>query len=522
MASAGDGARLGERNLSTIHAIAQSLAIGPMFSAAIVLGSVSRPDIGAGSKAALSVVVAGLGVLAIGYAVVLYARRFAGAGAVYEYLTHGAHPSVGVFASGIYFIGSLFLGGGGIYLGIGILANGFLSARLDVDVPWWICGLVGLAIVFALNYSGVRVAVKAMLTFALLAFIPMLFLAIKIVADGGADGITFSMFDPGSLSNFFSFSGGGVFAGVLLGILLFVGFEAAASLGEESSDPHRSIPRAVIGTIIVASLFYVVMAFAITNGYGVQAVDEGAWAFDPVAIDTMAEQYVGSWLAWILDAVIVLDAMALALALMVTIGRGFYALARDGLLPKALTRVSSTGTPWVGCLIPVIATVLLFAYVPVGNLMDTFLMPDPAGTDAMVPIFPTDEFATFILAATVGSFTVQFVYLLLAIFAIGLAIREARGVWWKVVVVIAAVAAPVLAFYGALNPEPRDSSNPNWLALYWTLAILAISAIWFVVLQVTRPQRVRDAAQHAAEHHGVPPLDENVDFSPAPSDRVIP
>ncbi len=522
MASEQGGARLGERNLSTIHAIAQSLAIGPMFSAAIVLGSVSRPDIGAGSKAALSVLVAGLGVLAIGYAVVLYARRFAGAGAVYEYLTHGAHASVGMVAAGIYFIGSLFLGGGGIYLGIGILANGFLDARLGIDVPWWLCGLVGLALVFALNYRGVRVAVKAMLAFATLAFVPMLLLAILIIADGGADGLSFAMFDPGSLSNFFSFSGGGVFAGVLLGILLFVGFEAAASLGEESSDPHRSIPRAVIGTIIVSSLFYLVMAFAITNGYGTGAVDQGAWAFDPVAIDTMAEQYAGSWLAWILDGVIVLDAMALALALMVTIGRGYYALARDGLLPRVFTRLSAGGTPWVGCLMPVAATLLLFAYVPIGGLMSTFLMPDPAGGTGMVPIFPTDAFATFILAATVGSFTVQIVFLLLAVFAIGLALKEASGVAWKLVVVAAAIAAPLLAFYGALNPAPHDSSNPNWLALYWSLAIVAVSVVWFLICQVTRPENVRNAARHAAEHRGVPPLDENVDFSPAPSNRIIP
>src|SRR6478672_13467387 len=87
-------ATLGKKNLSTIHAVAQALAIGPMFSVALVLGGVSRPDIGAGWNATLAVLVAGLGVLAIAYSLSLFARKFAGAGAVYEYLTHGAHPSV--------------------------------------------------------------------------------------------------------------------------------------------------------------------------------------------------------------------------------------------------------------------------------------------------------------------------------------------------------------------------------------------------------------------------------------------
>ena len=46
--STAPGATLGEKNLSTIHAVAQSLAIGPMFSVALILGGISRPDIGAG------------------------------------------------------------------------------------------------------------------------------------------------------------------------------------------------------------------------------------------------------------------------------------------------------------------------------------------------------------------------------------------------------------------------------------------------------------------------------------------
>ena len=108
---------LGKKNLTTMHAVAQALAIGPMFSVALILGGVSRPDIGAGWNAALAVLLAGLGVLAIAYTISLYARKYAGAGAVYEYLTHGAHPWVGVFTAGFFFVGALFLGGGGIYLG---------------------------------------------------------------------------------------------------------------------------------------------------------------------------------------------------------------------------------------------------------------------------------------------------------------------------------------------------------------------------------------------------------------------
>src|SRR6478736_10422610 len=177
---------LGKKNLTTMHAVAQALAIGPMFSVALILGGVSRPDIGAGWNAALAVLFAGLGVVAIAYTISLYARKYAGAGAVYEYLTHGAHPWVGVFTAGFFFVGALFLGGGGIYLGLGILSDGFWKTHISDSGPaWWIWGMIALAIVLVLNYFGVRLAIRAMLTFAVLSFIPMLILGLVIIFKRG-------------------------------------------------------------------------------------------------------------------------------------------------------------------------------------------------------------------------------------------------------------------------------------------------------------------------------------------------
>lgn len=508
---------LGERRLSTIHAVAQSLAIGPMFSVALILGAISRPDIGAGWNATLAVIVSTLGVLAIGYAVALFARRYAGAGAVYEYLTHGAHPWVGILVSGFFFVGTLFLGGGGIYLGLGILGDGFWKAHVsESGSGWWLWGLIGLAIVLCLNYVGVRVAVRTMLAFATLSFVPMVILALVILARGGEEGITLSMFDPTETS-LLGISGGGVLGGVLLGILLFVGFEAAASLGEESHDPHRSIPRAVLGTIAAAGIFYVVMSFAFSIGYGKEAVSEGAWAFSPGPVSELATQYVGSWFATLLELVVILDALALALAICVTIGRGYFALGRDGLLPGVFAKVSRFETPWVGNLMVAVGGVALTLLVWLASFQGRFTIPGEDGS--AVPLFPSDEFATFILSATIGSFAVELVYLILAVVAFRL-VRGAGGHWWQYGIVAVAVATPVLGFYGALHPGPHDRSNYNWEALYWTCGLILVALAWFVVVAVTRPAQVAAAAGHAAEHHGVPPLDETLGFEPLPEDEM--
>ena len=92
--------------------------------------------------------------------------------------------------------------------------------------------------------------------------------------------------------------------------------------------------------------------------------------------------------------------------------------------------------------------------------------------------------------------------------------------WWQYLVVLVAVATPVLGFWGALNPDPHDTTNLNWLALYWALGVVVLSVIWFAAVKLMRPQQVANAASYAAQHHGVAPLDENLDFSPAPEDTT--
>ena len=125
------------------------------------------------------------------------------------------------------------------------------------------------------------------------------------------------------------------------------------------------------------------------------------------------------------------------------------------------------------------------------------------------------------MAATAGSFAVELVYLILAVAAIGLLVRT-KALWWQYLIVLVAVATPVLGFYGALNPDPHSTLNLNWLALYWALGVVVVAA-----------GLVRRDARHAPdagrptppptphEHRGVAPLDENLDFTPAPPDTTI-
>jgi amino acid transporter len=103
---------------------------------------------------------------------------------------------VGVFVAGVFFVGTLFLGGGGIYLGLGILIQGFSVSHISTStIPaWWLFALIFLVLLLVLNYVGIRLGIGLMLGFAAVSFTAMTILAIAIISQGGQDGNTLQMF----------------------------------------------------------------------------------------------------------------------------------------------------------------------------------------------------------------------------------------------------------------------------------------------------------------------------------------
>jgi len=480
---------LGERKLTTLHAIGQSLAIGPMFSAGLLTGLIASV---AGFSTPLSVLLGTIGAICLGYVISLFARRYSGAGAMYEYLVHGAHPGVGVFGAGIYGIGILFLGGGGVFIANGFLAQAFL-ADIHVSITWWILGLVILGIATGLNYVGVRVAVEGVLALAGISMIPFLILAITIIAKGGAHGNTLAVFGT-SHSSWNS-----VFHGILFAVTLFIGFEAAASLGEEAREPKKAIPVALIGSVALAGLFYLLITYAGAIGFGAKGA-ASTWPASPSPMGQLAQQYVGHWLSVLIDLVVMLDSISVALAFTVAGSRVFFALGRDGLLPRFTTRVSRHDTPLGGTLVILVAGVVA---VVVGGITTL-------GNSA-VP----DNVMAFQISAGVGSFLIEAVYAMLAVAALRIIWTSWSGVarLWRLLVAVAGIATPVLAYYGSLHPFPP---YPGDLSLIIAGGCAVVAAVWFLYLQSSRPDRVRLAAQHAVEHQGVPPLDESLTFQPEP------
>lgn len=471
----GEPGGLGPRSVSSAGVLGQSLAIGPIFSAGFLSGTIA---VFAGFDTPLSVVLAAIGAVALAYVLTLYARRFAGAGAIYEYLAGGTRPSLGIVGAGWYVAGLMFLGAGGGFVAEGYLADKLLASQLHVELGWWFWSVAALVAAVAINYVGVRIGIRAIVAAAGLAAVPFLVIVVAIVARGGVDGNSLAVFDPSRTS------WNAVFHGVLFAASLFIGFETVAALGEEAKLPRRSIPVAMVVSIVGCAAFYLLVTYAGAIGFGRAALARNAWFASGNPFGELGQRYVAHPFGPIVELTIVLDLFSVCVAFTLAASRILMALARDGLLPR-----------------PVGATSRRF-HTPVGGLAVI------AGWTLVVTIWahlsqygasvhtPNVLEAVLIVSAT-GTYLITVIYLVLAVGSLWLLFDKTSsgGLWWKGPVVAVAIAVPLLSFDGSLNPFP---SYPNDLAVYFAAGTILIGMLWLGAIALWRPRSVHGAASHAS------------------------
>lgn len=446
---------LGRRDLGTADAIGQTLAIAPIASVAFASYLVASYG---GGATPLVILLAFVGALALGWVFAQFGRRYAGAGTVYEYLALGGTKALAVVAAGAYFIVNLIGAAGALV--VGLVAQEFCKAHLGFDPGWWTFGLVALALVTILIYRDVRLSTRALLVLTGLASIPLLILAADILFSGGATGHTLSVFDPGN---------GDVAQALLYAVLLFLGFEAAACLGEETGRPHRSIPRAMIAGIALSGVFYLVMFYLLTIAFG-PADAATTWGADPFAVIGLGDVLVGKPLSALIQLGLIVDLIALMIAVGNVVSRGVFTMARDRLLPRVFARTSRYGTPSVG--------IAMFALASLAVMAAAIFTPD-------------NRFEPFEAVISATPIVTLIVYL--AICVIGFRLLP-LSLPLRVVALIVAAAVPVLGLYGSFDPFPE---GPRLVGLFLALGSLALGAIWAAWLASARPELLSAAAGNA-------------------------
>jgi amino acid transporter len=208
-------------------------------------------------------------------------------------------------------------------------------------------------------------------------------LALTGVINPGPGGVNASGFNPGSITD-----GSAFFLAIVLSIFAFTGFESAAAVGEESRDPKRLVPFAIVGSLVLIGLFYCLVAWGLQIGWGTD--DLKALADSPTApAFVLAERLWGNHASLIVLIALVNSGLGVCIACTTSATRTLYGMARTGALPGALARVQRThATPIVAVVVQstVALVVLLAAGLPLGAF-DLFNVLGTTGTFVYVPIF---------------------------------------------------------------------------------------------------------------------------------------
>jgi amino acid transporter len=159
--------------------------------------------------------------------------------------------------------------------------------------------------------------------------------------------------------------------------LSFIGFDAAATLGEETRNPRRSIPLAVIAALAAVGVFYEVMMYALTAGYRLNdASHMQQFLHDENPFVTLGRQ-VAPWLLQPIELAAIGGIFSCFLALHTTTVRVMFSMGRDRVLPASLGKVH---TRWYSPYQAIIAQTCFTVAVGLG--VGHWLGPEPTGTYA--------------------------------------------------------------------------------------------------------------------------------------------
>lgn len=352
---------------------------------------------------------------------------------------------------------------------IAAFANAFIAELQPgtddpYQLPWLVPVVIGAALSFLLTGRDVRLLAKILLAIEGVGIVAMIVLSAVIFGRGGAapTGIDLSAFSMSGVSV------SAVLSGVVAAFLSWAGFEACTSMGEETDDPRRNIPRALAGTLLLTGVLFVVVMFAQTVGFGTDKAGLTAFERSANTLGELAGTYVGEWFSLLVIFTATVGAFGCHMATATTSGRMVFAFARDGLGPKSLAHIHP---PSGG---PRRATWLI-----VGVALVVTLICGATGW----PVADTGNRAidTYFLFAVAGSVCLMVCYLLVEIAAawfVGaprfVAVHGGTGkVTGLTLPALGAVVIVVVVWF-SIKDAPSWMAAP-YLGLYWCIIGLIIA-----------------------------------------------
>ncbi|BAY36835.1 amino acid permease-associated region [Nostoc sp. NIES-2111] len=457
--------------LSFAEVLAQSFAvIAPTTIPASNIGLIVAL---AGNGTWLSCLIGLIGLLFVSININQFASRSASPGSLYTYITKGLGPTAGVVCGWSLVLAYLFTGMS-VLCGFANF-SGILIGHLGIHPSSITLLAIGAGISWYAAYKDIQLSAVAMLWIEGLTISLIAILCIIIWAHQGFAldmyQLTLANTNPGSIAT-----------GLVLVMFAFSGFESATSLGDEAKKPLKTIPRAVMGSVVLAGLFYVGTTYIEVLGFqntGISITDTE----QPLGF--LSQRLGLGWLGELVAFGALFSFFSCVLGSINPAARIFFLMARHGLFHSKLGAAHSANKT------PHVAVTLCS--------MIAFLVP------TVMSLFNIKLFESMGYLGAIASYGFLTVYVLISVAApvYLYKIKQLRspdvlfsvlGVGFMIMPILGSVGIPGSTLFPI--PEAPYNSFPYIFLLY-----IAATCGWFIIKKSRSPHLVVGMHQAIEEIH---------------------
>lgn len=446
-------------------------SVGSMSPAAALALNGVAPAALVGRAISLAFLFAAVGVTFVAYGFIRLSQHVAHAGSVYAFTGLTLGPRAGFF-SGWALLATYMITVPAGFAVVGLFGQDFLvQSGIWTGANWLIIGLVAAAVVWAFAAGAVRITGRSLvvLEFVTVALIVVLLIVVLVkVAQGhgppGEPSLTLSVF---KLPSGVPLSAIGLAA--VFGFLSFSGFEASATLGEETSNPRRNIPRALLFAVLGTGVLFILGMAGESIGFGATAAGSHAFATSSSPLGDLAKMYVGTPMADLLNLGATVSAFGATLGIATAGSRLLLAMARDGTSSRFLTHIS----PRTGA--------------PTGPL--TLMMVLALGAELILWGIGITATNLFFYLGTVATLCLLVAYILVNVGAIKFLFIDARRVRrWEVFMPVLGIAFLAYTLYRQVVPVPASPYNffPYVVVVYLVIGAVLVMAVPGMAARVGR------------------------------------
>ncbi|MEZ4552553.1 MAG: APC family permease [Dehalococcoidia bacterium] len=255
------------------------------------------------------------------------AALFPRAGAEYEFARQAFGEFVG-FMAGWMMIGALLVGAAAVSVGFAHYVQWFI----DVDVR-----LAAIGLLLALTVVVVAGLERSIWLSVSLVVVQVGGLAI-VIASGASHIGDEPLLEGEGL--------GGIMAAAALVFFAFIGFDEVVTLSEETRDPARSVPRALLVTLGISTLLYIAVGVVAVSAVGADALGRSD---QPLGL--VMEEDLGGRAGDVIAAIAIASTTNTTLLVLTAGTRMIFSMARGNALPPAFARLTAGAkTPWLAAL----------------------------------------------------------------------------------------------------------------------------------------------------------------------------